>query len=70
MARWAFEELGLGCLALFIERENVASQAVAARCGVVPEGVMRQHMEGPDGQRVDSLLHALLPGELSDDGRC
>lgn len=23
---------------------------------------MRQHMEGPDGQRVDSLLYALLPG--------
>jgi RimJ/RimL family protein N-acetyltransferase len=54
MARWAFEELGLGRLALFIERENVASQAVAARCGFVLEGVMRQHMEGPDGQRVDS----------------
>jgi hypothetical protein len=31
---------------------------------------MRQHIEGPDGQRVDSLLYALLPGELSDDGRC
>jgi hypothetical protein len=32
------------------------------------EGVLRQHMEGPDGQRVDSLLYALLPGKLSDDG--
>lgn len=32
------------------------SHAVAARCRVVLEGVMRQRMEGPDGQRVDSLL--------------
>jgi RimJ/RimL family protein N-acetyltransferase len=67
MAGWAFDELGLGRVALFVERENLASQAVAARCGFVLEGVLRQHMEGRDGHRVDSLLYSVLPGELRVD---
>lgn len=67
MAAWAFGELGLGRLAVFIEPENVASQAVAARCGFVLEGVLRRHMEGRDGRRVDSLLYGLLPEELCVD---
>ena len=55
---------------MFIEPENVTSLAGPGRCGFVLEVVLRQHMEGRDGHRVDSLLFSLLPGELRVDGAC
>ena len=61
LAHWAFDELGLGRLALFIELDNVASQAVAARCGFRLEGTLRKHMKGRDGEWIDLLLYGLLP---------
>jgi RimJ/RimL family protein N-acetyltransferase len=62
---WAFEDLQLARLALFVEPDNVASQRVAERCGFVREGRLRSHAEGRGGGRVDSIVYGLLPGELA-----
>lgn len=64
LAGWAFSELRIGRIAAFIEVDNVASQRVLERCGFVREGLLRKHMEGRDGHRVDSLIYGLLPDDL------
>ena len=65
LARWAFEQLGLGRLELVTHPDNVASQRVAERCGFVREGLLRSHMLiRSTGQRRDSLVYGLLPAEL------
>jgi RimJ/RimL family protein N-acetyltransferase len=65
LAGWGFDHLGLGRLELVTHPDNVASQRVAERCGFVREGVLRSHMLiRRSGQRRDSLIFGLLPGEL------
>ena len=63
VARWAFDELGFARLEITCGPENVASQRVAERCGFVREGVLRSHVERK-GERRDSVVFGLLPGEL------
>lgn len=63
LAGWAFAGLGLARLELTCGPGNVASQAVAERCGFVPEGLLRSHVPFK-GARRDSLLYSLLPGDL------
>jgi RimJ/RimL family protein N-acetyltransferase len=63
LAGWAFGTLGLARLELTCAPENTASQAVAERCGFTREGVLRSHMAFK-GARRDTVLYALLPGEL------
>jgi RimJ/RimL family protein N-acetyltransferase len=66
LARWGFEQLGLARLELTTDPENVASQRVAERCGFRREGRLRSHkLIRHTGERRDSLLYSLLPGELS-----
>lgn len=64
LARWAFEELGLGRLELLTDPDNVASQRVAEKTGFRREGVLRSHLLQRDGRRRDSVMFSLLPGEL------
>ncbi len=65
LARWAFDDLGLARLELTTDPENIASQKVAERCGFQMEGQLRSHLRVlHSGQRRDSLLYSLLPGEL------
>jgi RimJ/RimL family protein N-acetyltransferase len=65
LVRWAFDELGLARLELTTDPENTASQRVAERCGFQKEGYLRSHMLiRHSGQRRDSLVYGLLPGEL------
>jgi RimJ/RimL family protein N-acetyltransferase len=65
-ARWAFDQLGLARIELTTDPENVASQRVAERCGFRYEGRLRSHMRiRHSGERRDSLLYSLLPGELT-----
>jgi RimJ/RimL family protein N-acetyltransferase len=65
VARWALGELGLERLELTTDPENVPSQRVAERCGFRYEGRLRSHMRiRHSGERRDSLVYGLLPGEL------
>lgn len=62
---WLFDTLHLGRIWLTTDPENVASQRVAERCGFQREGLMRSHLRHlHTGNRRDSLLWSLLPGEL------
>jgi RimJ/RimL family protein N-acetyltransferase len=63
LAQWGFTKLGLARLELTCGPDNDASQRVAARCGFVREGVMRDHMSFKGGRR-DTVIFSLLPGEL------
>ena len=63
VAAWAFHDLRLARLELTCGPDNEASQRVARRCGFSREGVLRSHMPFK-GDRRDSVLFSLLPGEL------
>lgn len=65
LARWAFDDLGLARLELTTDPENLSAQRVADRCGFRKEGHLRSHVRvRHSGQRRDSLVYGLLPGEL------
>jgi RimJ/RimL family protein N-acetyltransferase len=65
LARWAFDRLELARLALTTDPDNAQSQRVAERCGFQREGYLRSHMVILySGERRDSLVYGLLPGEL------
>lgn len=66
IARWVFDDLGLARLELTTDPDNLSSQRVAERCGFRREGQLRSHMLiRHSGQRRDSLVYGLLPGELT-----
>jgi len=64
VCRYALDELHLERLELITDSANAASQRVAVKVGFQREGVKRSHLRHPDGQRRDSVLFSLLPGEL------
>ena len=66
LTRYAFEELGLQRAELITDPDNAASQRVAEKVGYRREGVLRSHLDHPDGRRRDSVMFSLLPGELTD----
>jgi RimJ/RimL family protein N-acetyltransferase len=63
LAGWALGTLGLARIELLTDPDNAASQRVAERCGFTREGIMRSHLVN-NGERRDSVLFSLLPGEL------
>jgi RimJ/RimL family protein N-acetyltransferase len=65
LTRYAFEELDAQRAELITDPDNVASQRVAEKVGYRREGVLRSHLDHPDGRRRDSVMFSLLPGELS-----
>ncbi|MCI4067092.1 GNAT family N-acetyltransferase, partial [Micromonospora sp. R77] len=56
---WAFD-IGLARLWAGTREENVASRRVLEKAGFRREGLLRGRLPGPDGTRVDSVLHAVL----------
>ena len=66
LARWAFAELDLRRLVWGAEVGNHASRLVAETVGFRIEGVLRDAVTRPDGQRVDCWIGGLLPGELRE----
>jgi RimJ/RimL family protein N-acetyltransferase len=65
MCDWLFETVGVGRIELTTDPENYASQRVAQRCGFQQEGRLRAHLlHLHAGERRDSLMWSLLPGEL------
>jgi RimJ/RimL family protein N-acetyltransferase len=65
LARWAFADLGIERLQLTCGPDNGASQRVTERAGFTREGVLRSHLPFK-GQRRDTVVFSLLPGELRD----
>jgi RimJ/RimL family protein N-acetyltransferase len=64
ICRFGFDELGLARVELIADPDNLASQRVAEKVGFTREGVLRSHLQHPDGRRRDSVMFSLLPGEL------
>ncbi len=65
LCSWLFETFELGRVELTTDPENRASQRVAERCGFQKEGLLRSHLRHRHtGERRDSLMWSLLPGEL------
>ncbi len=60
LCEYAFAELGVLRIELWIEPENTASVAVAERVGFEREGLMRSFMPIRDMRR-DMLMYSLLP---------
>lgn len=67
LSRHGFGELGLQRLELITDPDNHASQRVAEKAGYRREGVLRSHLDHPDGRRRDSVMFSLLPDELVAD---
>ena len=66
VVRWAFEDLAMLRVGLKADPENLESQRVAERCGFRREGHLRSELIVlRSGQRRDSLVYGLLPGELT-----
>jgi RimJ/RimL family protein N-acetyltransferase len=66
ITRYGIHELGLQRLELITDPDNHGSQRVAQKVGYRREGVLRSHLDHPDGRRRDSVMFSLLPGELGD----
>jgi RimJ/RimL family protein N-acetyltransferase len=66
LVRWAFDDLQMLRVELKADPDNIESQRVAERCGFSREGHLRSHMVVlHSGERRDSLIYGLLPGELT-----
>jgi RimJ/RimL family protein N-acetyltransferase len=61
LSAWAFE-IGVKRLVAGTMTDNTASQRVLAKAGFVREAIQRSRFEGPDGVRLDDVMHVLLPG--------
>jgi len=59
---WAFAELGLGRMQVFVSPENAAAHRLAERAGFRSEGVLRGYWEEGD-TRLDVIILARLPGD-------
>ena len=64
LCRYAFDELDVRRIELWIDPNNAASLAVAEAVGFTREGLLRSFMP-IQGQRRDMLMYSLLPGELA-----
>ena len=58
---WALSGLGAIRVELLTMEENLASRAVAERCGFVLEGIHRNVCRGPDGNLRHRYVFARLP---------
>ncbi|MCC3159234.1 GNAT family N-acetyltransferase [Hymenobacter sp. 15J16-1T3B] len=56
---WAFRALGLERVYCHVDPENRRSAALAERCGLLREGLLRNNFRGGDGQLHDSYSFGL-----------
>ena len=63
LCRYAFDELDVKRIELWIDPENAASLAVAERAGFSREGLLRSFRQVGDVRR-DMLMYSLLPDEV------
>ncbi|HEX7746896.1 MAG TPA: GNAT family N-acetyltransferase [Micromonosporaceae bacterium] len=65
VARWAFGTVGIARLVAGTLPTNVGSQRVLEKAGFRREGFQRDRLPSTGGGRVDDVLFALLPGDLT-----
>jgi RimJ/RimL family protein N-acetyltransferase len=63
LCAYAFDELGVQRVELWIDPDNKPSLGVAESVGFTREGLLRSFMP-IRGVRRDMLMYSLLPGEL------
>jgi [ribosomal protein S5]-alanine N-acetyltransferase len=63
LCAFAFDQLGVERIELWIQPENEPSRRLAERVGFRREGLLRSFMP-VQGVRRDMLMYSLLPGEL------
>jgi len=63
VARFGFEELGLGRIEIVVAVDNKASQRVAEKAGAHKEGVLRRRLRLHDKYH-DAVMYSLIPGDL------
>ena len=59
---WAFSDLGLPRVQVFVATGNTAAVGLAERSGFLREGTLRAYWDGPAG-REDVVVLARLPGD-------
>ena len=64
ISRYAFEQLGVERIEVWIEPENEPSRRVTEAAGFHREGLLRSFME-VGGERRDMLMYSLLPNDLT-----
>lgn len=65
LCRWAFTELAVQRIELYVEPDNAGSRAVALRAGFTEEGTLRQR-ERFGEERRDMVLYSRLPSDRGD----
>ncbi len=60
---FAFGELGVERVELYVEADNLASRGVARKAGFVEEGVLRRQAR-IGAERRDMVLYSRLPGDV------
>jgi RimJ/RimL family protein N-acetyltransferase len=63
ISRWALLDQGFNRLQVTAAAGNAAPQRVAAACGFVREGILRNAGRTRSGQ-VDMVMYGLVPGDL------
>ena len=60
MARFGFEELGLGRIEIVVAVGNKASQPVAEKAGAHREGILKRRLRFHD-EYHDAVMYSLIP---------
>lgn len=60
---YLFGEVGLNRLYAFHDVENPASGKVMMKCGMQPEGILREHLRKKDGTFADVRVYAILSND-------
>lgn len=66
LLRHAFDDLGCRAVGLRTDRFNFASQRAIERLGAQKDGVIRHHMQRPDGSVRDTVVYSILAHEWPD----
>jgi RimJ/RimL family protein N-acetyltransferase len=60
---YAFSQLAVERIELYVEPDNLASRAVARKAGFVEEGTLRSQGVTLNGERRDMVIHSRLPSD-------
>jgi RimJ/RimL family protein N-acetyltransferase len=62
LCKWAFAELGVERMEIYVEPDNLASRGAALRAGFTEEGLLRSRGQFGD-ERRDLVLYSRLPSD-------